>query len=251
MPKEKEKTLESKVRKFPPYGGFAVELLKYVCDKNNLMFLEVWNQCFPNLSDTKAQQLSKKAMKNLDPRNTFITIQKTSGYRLYSSHRREEIKKNGGKFVFNEHNSLIAKEWDKLNDATKKIWYDKADKENIGYFKQLNEVEEKIKNGELAESPFRKPERPTKLNGFNMFCKAEREKCKNKNPDLDQGGIMKKLSLLWRELDEDIRNEWKSKASDENKKIEAELNNESHESHESHMNDEVKHTKVKSKVKSS
>jgi hypothetical protein len=249
MPNENEKTIESKVRKFPPYGGFAVELLKLVCEKNNLMFLEVWNQCFPNLSDTKAQQLAKKAMKKLDPRNTFITIRKTSGYRLYSSHRREEIKKTGEKFVFNEHNSLIAKEWDKLDDKSKKIWYDKADKENIPYFKQLNDVEEKIKNGELAESPFRKPDRPTKLNGFNMFCKMERDKCKNKNPDLDPSGIMKKLAQLWRDLDDDSKNEWKVKATDENKKIEDEFNNESHQTNEEEPEVKPKSKKANGKVK--
>lgn len=224
----KEKTLESKVRKFPAYGGFAVELLKHVAEQNKgLMFLELWGQCFPNLSDTKALQLAKKFKKDLDPRNIYVTKSKTSGYRLYNAHRTEEIKAKEGKFNFKEHTSLIAKEWDKLDDKAKEQWYEKAAKENEEYYQQLQEVEEKIRKGELAESPFRTPDRPAKLTGFNVYCREQRPTVLEQNPNIANNEVMKKLAEMWATLTEAEQGQWKEKAEVENKKNEEEFHSES------------------------
>ena len=126
----KEKSLENSVRSFPAYGGFAVDLLRHVAEQNNLNFMELWIHTFPNLSDTKAQQLSKKFKRDLDPRNIYVTKPKTSGYRLYVASRTVEIKEAEGKYNFKEHTSMLAKEWDALTDAQKDVWYEQATKEN-------------------------------------------------------------------------------------------------------------------------
>jgi hypothetical protein len=79
------------------------------------------------------------------------------------------------------------------------------------------------KKASSAKKPTKKgkEDKPKKArSAYLIFSAEKREEVKEENPDMKSSEIMSELGRLWKELDDDEKEEWKEKAAEEKAEIE-------------------------------
>ena len=154
-----------------------------------------------------------------------------SSYMFFCVDERENIKKEKSELNNKEIVVELGARWKQLKetDQDRLKYYEKLaaeDKERYAHEKQLvsssdvsvqEDSKEKPKTKKTKkqadDSDEQKPDeqKKTKVNGYINFCKENREKVKKDNPTILPKEITKELSVLWKNLSDSEKEEYKNK----------------------------------------
>lgn len=209
--------LESEVKHCQAYGKFAVDLLEFVANSQNLNFDNLWSACFPNLEKNKAIKNATRFIKHSDPRSRVASAK--SDYQFYLAEQSSKIQKKNETFDVSKHGKAIGQQWKKLSDAEKKPYRDLANTDKERRNKELQDVEEQIRNGTLPESPFRRAtrKRSGNVSGLNMYVKMMTQELKQKEPQLENKDRMKRIHSMWKKLNDKDKQKYEVIAQEYNK----------------------------------
>jgi high mobility group protein B1 len=185
----------------------------------------------------------EKELENYEPKEGFVNPKekkskkkaKKSGpskplnaYMWFCKDKREELKNKGldNKEILREMGKL----WKNLSDKKKKPYNEKAEQDKERYAEEMknypvDETEKKGKKGKKVKATGA-PKRP--LGAFMLFRKDTYDKVKSNHPDMKMPELMKKISEMWKELDD----KKKKKYTDNAAKLLAEFKNKTEEKKE-------------------
>ncbi len=139
-----------------------------------------------------------------------------SAYIFYTTANREVFKKKNPEVSNKQLTSLMAKSWKSMSEPEKALYNKLAEEDRERYRTEREKFD--IEHPERARKKT-SANKPTKVTAYQMFCKEQREKVKEDNPDSDSKEIGTILSDTWEDIknNEDLYKEFQDLANEENK----------------------------------
>jgi len=209
--------LQTEVKHCWAYGKFAVELLEQVSKDYSLDFEAVWSKYFPDVSHQKALKNGRNFIKNCDPRKAIQAAR--NAYQYYLTEQSEKIQQEGKTFDITVHGKEIGAAWKKLNETQREKYKKQAAEDEARHAMDLQDVEEKIRNGAMQESPFHRNtrHRTGNVSALNMYVSHMTTILKNSEPDLSNTDRMKKIHHMWKSASAEEQATYQAKADEKNR----------------------------------
>lgn len=124
-----------------------------------------------------------------------------SAFIIYSSEMRTKLRTDKQAMNSNEMMVQLASMWKELDEETRQIYFDKAEKEKIKYLLELNEFYQtfpfEIIQNKTKRNHVKKP-----CSAYAIFLKEMKQTIKDENPTLKMADILKIVGERWKSLEE-------------------------------------------------
>lgn len=143
-----------------------------------------------------------------------------SAYICFSNDKREEAKRSNPEASSKELMGILGKMWRETSDADKQQYNDQHDQDVERYQRELSTyVAPAVVDG--GEQPSRAsrvrkakdPNAPKQLTGYMIFCRDNRPRIKESEPDIKAKDVMVRLGAEWRELSDAEKNVYNAQSS--------------------------------------
>ena len=146
-----------------------------------------------------------------------------SAYIFFCTHNREKVKQENSEMDSKEITSQLAKIWNSIKDTEDANEYIAMAQEDKIRYENETGTEQKEGETKTKRIPKKKNEIPAQ-NGFQLFCREQRNEVKALFPELSPIQVTKKLGEMWKELKveepETIREYYARSKASETKQVE-------------------------------
>lgn len=143
----------------------------------------------------------------------------SSSYICFCKGERSNIKSKFNNLNNQEIMAKLGEVWNTLTDSDKNKWNKESEKDKERYKKELEKFYKD--HPECVEKT--QPKKP--LSAYVLFCNANRQEVRNKNPDLNPTGVMSLLGKLWKETTD--KTEWNNLAEKDKERYKKETSSDS------------------------
>jgi hypothetical protein len=216
---------------------------------------EMWKEVDEDLKgeyQEKAKQDKERYEKELE---TYIP---KDGYKNPKDKKKGKVKSNAPKrvrsaylFFCKENRQEVASTCLKNTDILKKLgemWKELSDKKKKKYVKMSDEdkerYEEEMKLYVPPEGEEKKKSKSKKTgvkrapSSYMLFCKDNREKIKEENPDIKFGDITKTLGQMWRDLSDKKKQKYVERANEMKEELKEKDNEDNDDNEDNEDNEE-------------
>lgn len=161
------------------------------------------------------QELKKESKKKKDPN---APKRAKSSYLFFCEKNRDKVKMELENPTPTEITRELGNRWQDLtSDSSTKARHEMkeyvalAEKDKERYTKEIAAYSSPVVAEEKKPVKVAKPAR--KISGYALFCKDYRDKLKEENPESSGAEITRLLGIMWKDLAEEVKEEWKTRAS--------------------------------------
>jgi hypothetical protein len=161
--------------------------------------------------EEKAQEAKEKYDPNAPKRAK-------SSYLFFCEKNRDKVKMELENPTPTEITRELGNRWQDLtSDSSTKARHEMkeyvalAEKDKERYTKEIAAYSSPVVAEEKKPVKVAKPAR--KISGYALFCKDYRDKLKEENPESSGAEITRLLGIMWKDLAEEVKEEWKTRAS--------------------------------------
>ena len=177
----------------------------------------------PSEEELEEAAQAKKRKKTSTKKDPNKPKRPMSTYLFFCAEHRTEVKNSLVDANAKAVTAELGRLWNELKASTSS-----KDKKKLAAYEKNAQKDKERYLGEMAQYAGSEPEQETKdeltpppakkrstgkVNGYQLFCKENREQTKQDHPELTGSEITKRLAELWKGLGED-QDEWKVRAAD-------------------------------------
>lgn len=228
-------TMRSKIKEQNPDMSFA-DLSRQVASEYKKLSPEE-KQKYDNMASDDKDRYANE-MKNYTPPSDDDEVSNTpkakkdpnapkrglTAYNFFVKENRDQVKQDNPDASFGDISKILGEKYKKLSDVQREKLDSKASKDKDRYIQEMKHYTPALSSAKKKGKPVKDKNAPKKnLTSFLIYSNANRDKFKEKNPDLSFTDLAKLIGQQFKSLSEEEKKKWDAKAKKDKERYQQEM----------------------------